>query len=187
MEKDTIKDLFENLTGEFDVNEPNKGHELRFLDKLKANDITLSDDKKSSGFNWRPFLAIAASVVICFGVFVTLQNQPKVLDLASVSPELSKTQDFFTVTIENELKKLTKERSPLTDQIINDALKQIEILEKEYQNLKTDLTKSGNDQRVIYAMITNFQNRIDILNTVLEQIEDVKQLKINKNGPQNTI
>ena len=36
-------------------------------------------------------------------------------------------------------------------------------------------------------MITNFQNRIDILNTVLEQIETIKELKINTNEPKNTI
>jgi hypothetical protein len=60
---------------------------------------------------------------------MTLHNESKALDLASVSPELSETQDFFTITIENELKKLNKERSPLTERIINDALKQIQILE----------------------------------------------------------
>ena len=73
------------------------------------------------------------------------------------------------------------------DQIINDALKQIQLLEKEYQNLKTDLTESGKDQRVIYAMISNFQNRIDILNTVLEQIENVKQFNSVSNENNNTI
>ena len=187
MQKDTIDDIFDNLKGEFDINVPNKGHEARFLDKLKANSIALNDSKKSSGFNWKPFLAIAASLVLCFSVFMTLQNEPGTLDLASVSPELSETQDFFTSTIENELKKLNDERSPLTESIITDALKQIQILETNYQNLKTDLTESGNDQRVIYAMITNFQNRIDILNTVLEQIETIKELKFNTNEPKNTI
>ena len=187
MEKDTIDDLFEGLKGEFDINEPNKNHELRFLDKLKTNDLTLNNSNKTSGFNWKSFLAIAASLVICFSVFMSLQNEPVDLDLASVSPKLSETQDFFTVTIANELKKLNQERSPLTEQIINDALAQIEILENDYQNLKRDLTESGKDQRVIYAMISNFQNRIDILNTVLEQIEDVKQFKNNTNEPKNTI
>lgn len=187
MQKDTIDELFDNLKGEFDVNELNKDHELRFLDKLMSNDVVLNTSKKSSGFKWKPFLAIAASLVICFSLFTTLQNESEVLDLASVSPELSETQDFFTTTIENELKKLDKERSPLTEQVITDALKQIQLLETNYQNLKTDLTESGNDQRVIYAMISNFQNRIDILNTVLEQIEEIKQLKINTNEPKNTI
>lgn len=187
MEKDTIDDLFNHLKGEFDVNEPKKGHELRFLDKLKTNNVVSNESNKTSGFNWKPFLAIAASVVLCLSVFMALQNEPEVFDLASVSPELSETQDFFTITIANELKNLNNERSPFTEQIINDALKQIQLLEKEYQNLKTDLTESGKDQRVIYAMISNFQNRIVILNTVLEQIENVKQFNSVSNENNNTI
>ncbi|BAO77132.1 hypothetical protein [Winogradskyella sp. PG-2] len=187
MQKDTIDELFDNLKDEFDVNEPSQGHELRFLDRLKANDVVVNDSKSSSRFNWRPFLAIAASVVICLSVFMTLQNEPETLDLASVSPELAETQDFFTATIENELKKLNNERSPLTEQIITDALEQIKLLESEYQKLKTNLTEIGNDQRVIYAMITNFQNRIDILNIVLEEIETIKNLKTNTNDTKNTI
>lgn len=187
MKKDTIDELFDNLKGKFDVNEPNKDHDLRFLDKLKANDLASTEVKKQSRFNWKPFLAIAASLMICFGVFTTLQNKPEALDLASVSPEMSKTQDFFTVTIENELKKLNEERSPLTEQIITDALEQIQLLETNYQKLKTDLTESEKNQRVIYAMITNFQNRIEILNTIIEQIETIKELKTNTNEPKNTI
>ncbi len=187
MEKDTLDDLFESLKGEFDINEPNSGHENRFLDKLNAGELTLTESKRSSGFNWKPFLAVAASLVICLSVFTTINNDPEAMDLASVSPELSETQDFFTATIEAELKKLNQERSPLTDQVITDALNRIELLEKDYQNLKNDLTESNNDQRVIHAMINNFQNRIDILNTVLEQIETIKQLKHNSNEPKNTI
>lgn len=187
MEKDTIDNLFDDLKGKFDINEPNKNHEQRFLDKLKANDIVSKETKKSSGFNWKPFLAIAAALVICFSVFTTMQNQPEALDLANVSPEMSETQDFFTATIENELKKLNSERSPLTEQIITDALAQIQTLETDYQKLKTDLTESGKNQRVIYAMISNFQSRIDILNTVLEQIETIKELKTNTNEPKNTL
>jgi len=187
MKKDNLDSLFDDLKGQFDIETPQNNHEQRFLEKLKGNTLTSNEVKTPSGFHWKPLLAVAAALVICFSVFTTLQNQPETMDLASVSPEMSETQDFFTVTIENELKKLNKERSPLTEAIISDALAQIQILEKDYQKLKTDLTESGKDQRVIYAMISNFQNRIDILNTVLEQIEDVKQFKINTNEPKNTI
>lgn len=184
MKKDNLENLFDELKGQFDVETPNNNHQQRFLDKLKDSDLASTEIKvkseaeKSSGFNWKPLLSIAAALVICFGVFTTLQNQPKDLDLASVSPEMSETQDFFTITIENELKKLNSERSPLTEQIISDALEQIQLLENDYKKLKTDLSESGKNQRIIYAMISNFQNRIDILNTVLEQIETIKELTI---------
>jgi hypothetical protein len=187
MQKDDLKDLFDELKDEFNVNEPNKGHEQRFLNKLKANEVASVNSEKSLRINWKPYLAIAASLLICFTVFTTIQSKTEVKDLSSVSPELSETQDFFTAAIEQELKKLNNERSPLTEKIIKDALKHIQILETNYQNLKKDLTESGNDQRVIYAMILNFQSRIDILNTVLEQIEDIKQLKTKNDELSNTI
>lgn len=191
MKKDNLESLFDDLKGEFDIETPQNNHEQRFLNKLKGNDLVskeMEDNiEKQSGFNWKPLLAIAAALVICFGVFTSLLNQSEVLDLASVSPELSETQDFFTATIENELKRLNKERSPLTEQIISDSLIHIQILEKDYKKLKTDLTESGKNQRVIYAMISNFQSRIDILNTVLEQIETIKELKTNTNEPKNTL
>lgn len=187
MQKDRLTELFDSLDGKFDIEVPSTGHESRFLDKLKGqNEATdVNVDKSFSG--WKQVLAIAAALVISLSVFMIVQNQPKTLDLASVSPELSETQDFFTVTLKTELKKLNNERSPLTNQIINDALEQIKILEDDYKQLKTDLTESGKDQRVIHAMISNFQNRIEILNTVLEQIENVKHLKIKNNEFKNTI
>ena len=97
------------------------------------------------------------------------------------------TQNFFTLTISEELLKLNEERSPETEKLINDAMKQMEILEKEYESLKIDLTESGDDKRVIYAMISNFQNRIELLQNVLEKIEEVKQLKQNENENSTTI
>ncbi|MEF3079711.1 hypothetical protein [Winogradskyella poriferorum] len=60
MEKDTLDELFDNLKGEFDINEPNAGHQDRFLEKLNTNTVASTEEKKSSGFNWKPFLAIAA-------------------------------------------------------------------------------------------------------------------------------
>ncbi|WP_370392441.1 hypothetical protein [uncultured Winogradskyella sp.] len=185
-QNETIEQLFEQLEGKFDVSEPSKGHEARFLERLNnSKNQGSSIGQKSTP--WQKYLAIAATIVLGFSLLMLVPNEPEVLDLASVSPELSETQDFFTVTLETELKKLNQERSPLTEEIINDALEQIEILEQDYQKLKSDLTESGKDQRVIYAMISNFQNRIDILNMVLEQIETIKQLKNNTNETTNTI
>ncbi len=187
MKDNDLNNLFEPLKGKFDIESPSPGHETRFLEKLKASDSETITLNNKSNFSWKPWLAIAASFVIGMSLFLFNQRDPKVLDLANVSTELSETQDFFTITINNELKKLKQERSPFTETVINDALKQIDILEKEYQNLKADLTESGTDQRVIYAMITNYQNRIEILNTVLLHIEELKQLKFNTNELKNTI
>ena len=65
--------------------------------------------------------------------------------------------------------------------MVQDALEQLENLENKYEILKLDLVESGNNKRVIYAMIKNFQNRIDLLEQVISTIEEVKKLKTLKN------
>lgn len=169
--KYNFDNLFEELQGQFDIEEPNNGHQTRFLEKIREeNDVT---SKKSTTF-WKPFLVIAASLVICLSVFGGLQRNNDATGLASVSPELSEAQDFFTSTIREELKKLDAERSPLTEHIIYEAERQLKTLEDDYAVLKDDLKQSDNDRRVISAMIDNFQNRIDILTNILDKIDDLK-------------
>jgi len=187
MTKETLDELFESLKGEFDISSPEIGHKNRFLAKLNTEVINSSNSKKMKSTNWKSFLAIAASIIICLFVFNNLNNNEKLMDLASVSPELSETQDFFTATIENELRKLNKEQTPITKKIIEEALILIKDLENDYNKLKIELTDNFEDQRIIYAMISNFQSRIDILNTVLEEIENIKQSNYNSNEASNTL
>lgn len=175
MKEDNIDQLFKNLENDFDTENPLLGHEQRFLKKLKTKKNSLDDKPKH--FDYRSYMAIAASVILFFGVFLFLQNKPEINGLASVSPELSQTQDFFTSAITSELNKIKDQRSPDNEMLVVDALKQMELLEKNYERLKIDLKQSGNDKRVIYAMISNFQSRIKILENVLKTIEDVKQFK----------
>lgn len=120
-------------------------------------------------------------------MFIGSLQQNESRDLASVSPKMEETQNFFTSAINEELNKLKEEASPIAQNLINDALKQIKILENDYTKLKVDLTNSGDDSRVIYAMISNFQNRIDILKNTLNQIEIVKQLKNSSHDTSTTI
>ena len=176
MSKTTLENLFKNLENNFDIEIPESGHDKRFLNKLNAKKevINLTASKKNI---WEPLLGIAASIALVITVFVTIPKQETTSDLASVSPKMAEAQDFFTLTINDELNKLNKETSPEVQGLINDALLQIKKLEENYNSLKIDLQQSGDDNRVIYAMISNFQNRIDILQNTLNQIKNIKQLK----------
>ncbi|MEO6348452.1 MAG: hypothetical protein ABIO60_11150 [Aquaticitalea sp.] len=177
MKKDTLSQLFENLKDGFDVEVPNTGHQNRFLSKLNSSESKVFKTRSKTFKLWKPLMAVAATLILCFSLMTLLNHQPEIKGLASVSPEMSKTQDFFTSTIENELNKLNKERTPETKALIEDAMKQLQLLETNYESLKKDLTESGDDKRVIYAMISNFQNRIDVLQNVMDRIADVKHLK----------
>lgn len=178
MKNDKLTELFEDLN--FDVAEPRAGHKDRFQEKLEqsAKDQNLGQSKTRS--LWGPFLGIAASIALAIFLFGNIHMNnvaEKKGDLASVSTEMKETQDFYTSVIQKELKNIEAEKTPETEAMINDALSQMDKLETEYSKLKKDLVNSGQDKRVIYAMISNFQQRIDLLNNVLTQIENIKSLK----------
>jgi len=185
MKNRKIDTIFNQLEAQFDVEHPNKGHENRFLDKLNKQNNTKVIAIKTN--YWKPLLSIAASLIILIAIVVPIQQSHGMKDLASVSPQMANTQDFFTSTINEELDKLNDEKSPETEKLIQDALVQIENLEQQYEDLKKDLNTSGNDKRVIYAMISNFQSRIDLLQNILQEIEYIKQLNINNDENSSTI
>jgi uncharacterized protein (DUF3084 family) len=172
-----LKDLFEGL--DFDVAEPAPQHEDRFREKLRKRPQKQKPRHNGVITMWLPVMAIAASFLGAFlifqGIFTTTFSQEQ--ELANVSPEMKQTQEFYSSVIRTELAALKEQKTPETEAVINDALAQMDILEKDYENLKTDLGKSGQDQRVIYAMISNFQKRIDLLKMVLEKVNDIKTLK----------
>lgn len=176
MKDHELDELFQNLN--LDIAEPAKDHRERFQEKL---DRQSKKKLKSSGIIslWIPALSIAASFLVAFFLLqgVLTGQYDQLGGLASVSTEMANTQNFYSSVIKQELTNLEKEKSPETEKLIEDALNQLEILERDYENLKTDLMKSGNDKRVIYAMISNFQQRIDLLNQVLEKANDINELK----------
>lgn len=151
---------------------PPSGHEKRFLDKLNQQ------QKKPKRVYWK-YVSIAASLLllVTFGWSFWNQNHQQNTGLAGISDEMKQTEAYFTATIEKELQLVQGKISPETQKIIEDGLYQIQVLEVDYQQLEEDLVKSGNDQRVIYAMINNFQTRIEILETILQQTEAIKNLK----------
>lgn len=186
MKNNDFDNIFKEL--DFDIEEPHSGHRERFFKKLEK-ETKEPENKGKVRKLWAPIMGIAASFLLAFfllGEVIAPTASAKNTDLASISPEMKQTQEFYTGLIQKELNALDAEKTPETEIIINDALKQMEKLEENYEALRKDLVDSGKDNRVIYAMIQNFQQRIDLLNNVLTQIENIKTLK-NQNHENNII
>ncbi len=170
--KDQFNQFFKNT--DFDIEEPRFGHLERFQDRLKNP----AKKKKSFSYKW---MSVAASVILIVGFWLGANLTNKTLVLADVSPEMQEAEMFFVSTIKQELRTIEKFRNPTTERVIEDALNQLEKLDDKYQDLVKALNKSNNDRRVVYAMISNYQNRIEILQDVLNQIDKIKNLKVNNN------
>lgn len=188
MNKDSLDQLFKRLENDFDVEEPSVNHKQQFLNKLNKNGaLQLIKDSKQRRRLLKPLIGVAASFALLITLFIGSQQNEISNDLASVSPKMAETQDFFATTIAEELSKIEKESSPETRALIEDTMQRMKALETEYKSLKIDLAESGDDNRVIYAMISNFQNRIDLLQNALQQINTIKQFKNLNNETSTTI
>lgn len=179
-ENDNISNLFERLKDDFDIETPEIGHEHRFLSKLNAekDQKTTENNKPLLLFTWWKHMAAACILLLSLGIFIgsnigTSGEIPEV----TFSPEVEKSQLYFASLVAQELEKVKAAESDDTKEIIQDALLQLERLENDYANLKNQLIERGDDRRILHAMVTNFQLRIDLLESVLTQIEELKLFK----------
>jgi hypothetical protein len=174
-----LKNLFDNLNGQWDNEEPAFGHQNRFMAKLEGK-----QKKKRNRFNIAGPVAAAAALIL--GIYF-IYTQPPAQDetIGKLPPKVAQTQEYFALVIEKELAKVENENSPETKQLVKDALYRIDLLEKDYQKLTEELLKKGENKKIIHAMITNMQTRISFLEEVLTQIENIKKIKENYNENNN--
>lgn len=168
--KNNFEDIFKGDKSKFDFAEPNIGHINRFEAKLKEQN---NGAKKTIKTQWY-WLSIAASILLFFGYWLGNQNASNSLELADVSPKMEETQNFYLATIHKEIEQIKGEETPENQMIIEDAFDQLKILESNYQNLTIELKESNEDKRVIFAMIANFQKRLEVLQNLVDQLEDFK-------------
>ena len=154
----------------FDFQEPHTGHLERFERKLNN-----SGSNHKTSWKW---LSIAASVVLVLGFWLGSNHQKQQIDLATISPEMEEVQTYFVATINQELKTLEENRNLETETIIENALEELEELEDSYKTFIEELTKNGQQQKIVNAMIKNYQQRLEILENVLKQIEQIENQNI---------
>lgn len=167
MNTNNLNQLFESQNN-WDFDEPNFGHEKRFLDKLKKQ------QPKKKKIDWLP-ISIAASLLLGFGILIINYTNNQNEEIA-FSPQVQETHDYFSSKINNELINLNKQKTPQNKKLISDAMKEIESFENDYQNLKDEIVKNGENKQIVFAMITNMQTRISFINTILKQVENINKI-----------
>ena len=173
--KDKLEKTFKDRRKEFDFAEPRIGHFDRFEAKLRAG-VSKKERKRTP----RYWIAVAASFLLIAGYWMGNYNTQKSLDLADVSPKMKETQFFYTSTIQKEIDLINSRKTTDNQKIINDAFAQIKKLETDYKSLTLELKESSEDKRVIYAMISNFQKRLEVLQNLMNQLEELENYRTEK-------
>lgn len=171
MEDKNFEELFNQ---NFDIAEPTIGHFERFEKKLNKPTV------KQNSNTWK-WLVMVASITLIFGFWLGQNQKNKGLELADISPKMEETQGYFSSIIKIEIEKINSQKSSENKKIIEDTFIRLENLENQYTQLTLELKESDKDKRVVFAMISNFQQRIEILQNLLENLKELKQLKTLQN------
>jgi uncharacterized protein YsxB (DUF464 family) len=160
-------------THNWDIEEPLAGHEKRFSEKLNA----FKPKKKK---NYWTAIGIAASFLLGISIlyFTSLSQEKEVV----FSPQVQETHDYFSSILTVEVSNLKKLENPATKMMIEDALLEMERLEKDYESLKIEIRKNGENKQIVFAMITNMQTRISFIKQVLEQVEQLNSQSNENNA-----
>ncbi|AWI26397.1 anti-sigma factor [Flavobacterium pallidum] len=156
---------------DFDTEEPPMGHHQRFMERLEGH------QRNKKRFPYTTVLSIAASIVVLLGIWISFNPMPSDKPMAKLSAENRETQEYFTHVIHKELASLKAASSPETKPILDDAFRQLQELDNDYNKLMKELSEKGENKQIIHAMITNLQTRISFLERVETQIDRIKQFK----------
>lgn len=173
-EKDHIEALIKENRAFFQQEKMPHGHINRFEAKLKIR-------KKSVLLKWSPWVAVAAIVLAI--LFIPMLQETKVKQtqgvLSQVSDQYTEVEYYFTSSIHNSIGQL--------DALINSGVgseedrqlvqQEMQELEERHQQLLLDLKVAPDDERVINAMIDVYRKKLELINAILNELQQVKKRK----------
>jgi hypothetical protein len=176
-----IEEIIRTNRETFEAGEPIDGHLDRFSWKLERR-----LHSRSTRRSIVPYLLRAAVVT----VLVTLSSlwawdtfiraDRKGMTLGEVSPQYMEVETYYVRQVnlmEGELQTID----------FGNNLEQKEMLQKElksmdstYVQLQKDLKAHPNDERIINAMITHYQTKIEVLTYIVNQLKAIRNETQNK-------
>lgn len=182
---DKLDKLFNDQRESFDE-EPLEGHFQRFEAKLDQYHT------KKGGFAiaW-PFLKVASVVIIlllCANLVAYFLpgkeagNQPMF-----ANSELNETAIFYTTRINSGMSSLKRmaEQGIGSEQELKQVNREMAEMDSLYRDLQKEYSKNPNDERVINAMIEYYQTKLNIINTIKSDLDNVKSIKNKKHENSN--
>ncbi len=165
-----------------------EGHELRFEERLKAEDAT----PKQNVFSWMRVAAVILAMVavgsVAFyltkdegaGNEITVINENDTTEevaqsftLGDISPDLKKIESYYTTGINVQLASLKVNEE--NKELVDGYMQRLSELDAEYQLLNKELNEVGPNEATITALVENLQLRLELLFKLKNKLEELKK------------
>ena len=163
-----IENLINNFRDRFEADEPYPGHLASFEAKLKQR------SPKTYFFrNKNSWARIAASISIlvitaCVSYLIYDRSQPN-KNITQTTSELNETEMYYTKQIRKGMDQIRSLK--ISDQKQKTAIiSDLSNMDKNYEQLKSDLKNNPDDERLIHAIVTHYQVKLEAIDQVINSI-----------------
>jgi len=180
-----LEDIIRENKDKFNDREPREGHIDRFQEKLER----YHKKTKKPFLNWGFALKAAAIgilvVLSSLWLYDQLYTNQLVEHLAQreESKEVQEVQLYYSNLVEKKYNQI-QDFNFKNEQQKKMLLEELSTMDSIYYNIKQDYKEHPNDPRVLNTLIRHYQMKLDVMNQVLEQLNQVKAIK-NKNNNKN--
>jgi len=172
-----LGDLIKNNKAFFDNSEPQNGHFERFEAKLKAE-----SKKKRFLPKTIVFLRVASIAILVvlssLWLLERFEDTKKDISIAlgEISPEYKEVEFYYTRLYDSKIEEFNKVKE-IDPELEAELLKnEFQELDSIYKALQKELGANKEDERIINAMIGYYQTKIEILNQIIFQLNNVKEI-----------
>jgi len=180
-----LGDLIKKNKSFFDKDEPDAGHFERFENKLLKM-------KQRKSLLQRSYQAVRIAAVVVLVVISSIwifeklyPNNNNKIALGEISQEYKEVEFYYTQLYQNKLDELNKVKTidpELEAELIKNEFKELDSI---YNTLQKELGNNKEDERIINAMIGYYQTKVELLNQIIHQLNDIKTEKSTTNSEDN--
>lgn len=182
------QDIREMMKGFKDQNKNLSQHHSKKFQDLLMVELHEQQPKRNT-LSW---LSVAASIVLLVSIGIqfypskkiddSIKTNPKEITLGTISPEFNTIESYYTNSINLEISQL--DLSSEHKDLVDSYLLKIAELTKEYQLLTQELNTKGVNDATIDALIRNLQLRLQLLQRLKKQLQQLKNLNTTQNETQ---
>lgn len=175
---DRFEKIIRQNRDNFDGSEPSDGHFERFTQKLRKRNSRM---RRPSVMN----ILKAASIVLLIGLsslwvydnLISSYRSGKRISLGDVSPEYREVEIYYTNLVRtkyNEIDQLSFPEDSTQKELLK---KELSNMDSIYNSLEKELGVNPTDPRIINAMIEYYQRKLEVMNHILDQLQQLDTQK----------
>jgi hypothetical protein len=167
-----FEDFFEKNKDSFNDQMLPFGHEQRFLRKLDKdrnhNGLKLWYGV-AAGFIFLAMVSFFAKDFVFNKNFIA--NNSKIVSLSDVSKNYREVEEFYQAGVNERIDEFKSLQCNVDKEQQAQIDNELAEFDSNYKNLQEELKKNMNDERIIEAMIVNYETKIRFLELVISQIK----------------